>query len=355
MSGAAAVRPGSGSAAVLCGLGTWLPPHAVTNDDLARELDTSDAWIRSRTGIGTRFIAAPSTATSDLAVEAGRRALKSAEADSVDAVVLATTTPDHPCPATAPLVAAQLGLGTVPAFDVGAVCTGFLYALATGAGLIATGTAGSVLVIGADTYSRILDPADRSTRAIFGDGAGAVVLRSGGADEPGALGPPVLGSDGTGSDLITVRSGGSREPLHTAGPIGTGDGGDAGDAARPDPYFRMAGRAVFRNAVERMAEASLMAARRAGWEVADIDRLVAHQANLRILHAVADRMRLPRHRCPVHLDQVGNTAAASIPLALSYAAATGRLTPGHRTLLTAFGGGLTWGACALRWPALTPM
>ncbi|MEU6673223.1 beta-ketoacyl-ACP synthase III [Streptomyces sp. NPDC046925] len=348
----------SAAAAVLCGLGTWLPPHAVTNDDLARELDTSDEWIRSRTGIGTRFIAAPSTATSDLAVEAGRRALKSAESDSVDAVVLATTTPDHPCPATAPLVAAQLGLGTVAAFDVGAVCTGFLYALATGAGLVAAGTAASVLVIGADTYSRILDPADRSTRAIFGDGAGAVVLRSGGADEPGALGTPVLGSDGTGSDLITVRSGGSRAPLHGvgAGAEGAVGAGDAvGQAGHADPYFRMAGKAVFRNAVERMADASLTAARRAGWEVTDIDRLVAHQANLRILHAVADRMRLPRRRCPVHLDQVGNTAAASIPLALAHAAATGHLAPGHRTLLTAFGGGLTWGACALRWPALTPM
>ncbi|WP_151483513.1 beta-ketoacyl-ACP synthase III [Streptomyces albicerus] len=329
--------------AVLCGLGTWLPPHAVTNDDLARELDTSDDWIRSRTGIGTRYVAAPSTATSDLAVEAGRRALKSAGFESVDAVVLATTTPDHPCPATAPLVATQLGLGTVAAFDVGAVCTGFLYALAVGAGLIAAGTAGSVLVIGADMYSSILDPADRSTRAIFGDGAGAVVLRSGGADEPGALGTPVLGSDGTGSDLITIRSGGSREPLGTIG------------AGHPDPYFRMAGKAVFRNAVERMADASLTAARRVGWAADDIDRLVAHQANLRILHAVADRMRLPRHRCPVHLDQVGNTAAASIPLALSHAVTTGRLAPGHRTLLTAFGGGLTWGACAVRWPTITPV
>lgn len=332
----------SADAAVLCGLGTWLPPHAVTNDDLARELDTSDAWIRSRTGIGTRHVADPSTATSDLAVEAGRRALKSAGRESVDAVVLATTTPDHPCPATAPLVAAQLGLGTVAAFDVGAVCTGFLYALATGAGLIAAGTAGSVLVIGADMYSSILDPADRSTRSIFGDGAGAVVLRAGDAEEPGALGTPVLGSDGTGSDLIIVRSGGSREPLRTSA-----EGGG-------DPYFRMAGKSVFRNAVERMADASLTAARRAGWQVDDIDRLVAHQANLRILHAVADRMRLPRDRCPVHLDQVGNTAAASVPLALAHAVGTGGLTPGHRVVLTAFGGGLTWGACAVRWPAITP-
>ncbi|GAA2979981.1 beta-ketoacyl-ACP synthase III [Streptomyces fulvorobeus] len=332
----------SAGAAVLCGLGTWLPPNAVTNDDLARELDTSDEWIRSRTGIGTRYVADPSTATSDLAVEAGRRALKSAGTESVDAVVLATTTPDRLCPATAPLVAAQLGLGTVAAFDVGAVCTGFLYALAAGAGLIAAGTSDSVLVIGADMYSGILDPADRSTRAIFGDGAGAVVLRSGDAGEPGALGRPVLGSDGTGSDLISVRSGGSREPLR------------AHTADEADPYFRMAGKAVFRNAVERMAEVSLTAAQRAGWEIGDIDRLIAHQANLRILHATADRMRLPRHRCPVHLDRVGNTAAASIPLALSHAVTTGELLPGHRTVLTAFGGGLTWGACTLRWPALTP-
>ncbi|MHB9756211.1 beta-ketoacyl-ACP synthase III [Streptomyces sp. BYX5S] len=337
----------TGAAAVLCGLGTWLPPQAVTNDDLARELDTSDEWIRSRTGIGTRRIAAPPLATSDLALEAGRQALKSAGRDTVDAVVLATTTPDRPCPATAPLVAAGLGLGTVAAFDVGAVCTGFLYALAAGAGLIAAGTVGSVLVVGADTYSRILDPADRSTRAIFGDGAGAVVLRSGDPAEFGALGTPVLGSDGTGSELITVRSGGSREPLH---PFGTDTGADG----TADPYFRMAGKAVFRGAVERMADAALTAARGAGWATDDIDRLVAHQANLRILHAVADRMRLPRRRCPVHLDQVGNTAAASIPLALAHATATGALEPGHRTVLTAFGGGLTWGACALRWPALTP-
>ncbi|QDQ09659.1 beta-ketoacyl-ACP synthase III [Streptomyces spectabilis] len=332
----------SGGAAVLCGLGTWLPPHAVTNDDLARELDTSDEWIRSRTGIGTRHVADPSMATSDLAVEAGRRALKSAGRETADAVVLATTTPDHPCPATAPLVADRLGLGTVAAFDVGAVCTGFLYALAAGGGLIAAGTADSVLVIGADVYSSILDPTDRSTRAIFGDGAGAVVLRAGRADEPGALVTPVLGSDGSGSELIIVRAGGSREPLHTLA------------EGRGDPYFRMAGRTVFRTAVERMADASLTAARRAGWTVDDIDRLVAHQANLRILHAVADRMRVPRERCPVHIDQVGNTAAASVPLALAHAVATGRLERGHRTVLTAFGGGLTWGACAVRWPAITP-
>ncbi|KUJ69521.1 3-oxoacyl-ACP synthase [Streptomyces albus subsp. albus] len=328
---------------MLCGLGSWLPPRSVGNDELARELDTSDEWIRSRTGIGNRHVADDATATSDLAVEAGRRALKSAGTQGVDAVVLATTTPDRPCPATAPEVAARLGLGTVPAFDVGAVCTGFLYALAAGSGLIALGTARSVLVIGADKYSGILDPRDRSTRVIFGDGAGAVVLRAGDRAEPGALGPPLLGSDGTGADLVAIRSGGSREPLR------------AGTAAAADPYFRMDGRSVFRRAAERMADTSLAAAERAGWAAGDIDRLVAHQANLRILYAVADRMRLPRERCVVHLDQVGNTAAASVPLALAHAVGAGELATGHRTVLTAFGGGLTWGACALRWPDVLPV
>ncbi|MEU5366086.1 beta-ketoacyl-ACP synthase III [Streptomyces sp. NPDC005925] len=334
-------------AAVVCGLGTHLPPRVVTNAELAREVDTSDEWIRSRTGIGRRHIAENGTATSDLAVEAGQRALKSASASgsavAVDAVIVATTTPDHPCPATAPAVAARLGLGTVPAFDVGAVCTGFLYGLAAGGGLIAAGTAHGVLVIGAETYSSILDPADRSTRAIFGDGAGAVVLRAGEPDEPGALGPLVLGSDGTGSDLIRVPSGGSRDPVRP------------GHADRADPYFRMAGSKVFRNAVERMAEASQEAATRAGWTLQDIDVFVVHQANLRIMNAVADQMRLPRSRFPVHLDRVGNTAAASIPLALADAVTTGALRPGQRTALAAFGGGLTWGAATLTWPDITPV
>ncbi|WP_416971084.1 beta-ketoacyl-ACP synthase III [Streptomyces sp. 4F14] len=326
-------------AAVVCGLGTWVPPYALTNDELATLVDTSDAWIRSRTGIGRRHIADASTATSDLAVEAGGRALKSASGPGgrdVDAVIVATTTPDHPCPATAPLVAARLGLGTVAAFDVAAVCTGFLYGLATGAGLIAAGTAARVLVIGAETFSRILDPADRAARAIFGDGAGAVVLRAGDPAEPGALGTFDLGSDGNGSDLITVRTGGSRHPHPTAG-----------DTA--DPYFRMNGKAVFRGAVERMTESSrrVLAGRRP-------DLVVAHQANLRILHAVADRLGVDRADCYVNLDRVGNTAAASIPLALGDAGRDGALVPGRQVLLTAFGGGLTWGATTLTWPDIEP-
>ncbi|MEV0528248.1 beta-ketoacyl-ACP synthase III [Streptomyces sp. NPDC050439] len=329
-------------ASVLAGLGSWLPAQVVTNDDLGRELDTSDHWIRSRTGIGQRHIAEPGTATSDMAVEAGGRALKSAGREQTDAVVLATTTPDRICPATAPLVASRLGLAPVPAFDVSAVCTGFLYALATARGLIAAGTADSVLVIGADTYSSLLDPRDRSSRAIFGDGAGAVVLRLGSPDEPGALGPTVLASDGSGEDLISVRSGGSREPFRQE------------TAADADPYFRMNGKSVFRNAVERMTHSSRQVAEESGWAVESIDRLVAHQANLRILYAVADQLGLERERCPIHLDRVGNTAAASLPLALADAVNERRLLPGHRTVLTAFGGGLTWGAAALTWPDVQP-
>jgi 3-oxoacyl-[acyl-carrier-protein] synthase-3 len=323
-------------AAILAGLGAWLPPRAVSNDELARELDTSDEWIRRRTGIAQRHIADSGTATSDLAVEAGARALKSADVETVDAVVLATTTPDRRCPATAPLVCARLGLGTVLAFDVAAVCTGFLYGLATGAGLIAAGTAERVMVLGADTFSTILDPEDRSTRAIFGDGAGAVVLRAGDSGELGMLGPFDLGSDGTGSDLIMIPSGGSREP------------------AGRDRYFRMSGQIVFRTAVERMVESTRIVLRRTGWPDELPDLLIAHQANLRILHAVADQLGIGRGRCAINVDRVGNTAAASIPLALADAASAGTLNPGDRILLTAFGGGLSWGSCALRWPAISP-
>ena len=183
-------------AAVVAGVGSWLPARVVTNHDLSAELDTSDEWIRSRTGIAQRHVIDEGMATSDLAVEAGFRALKSAGASDVDAVVVATTTPDRPCPATAPDVAGRLGLGPVPAFDVAAVCSGFVYSLAVASGFIAAGIAERVLVIGADAYSTILDPQDRTTRAVFGDGAGAVVLRAGTADEEGALGPYDLGSDG---------------------------------------------------------------------------------------------------------------------------------------------------------------
>jgi 3-oxoacyl-[acyl-carrier-protein] synthase-3 len=328
-------------AAVLRGLGGYVPPTAVTNAMLAEHLDTTDEWIRTRTGIGRRFVAGPGVSTSDLAVEAGRRALTSAGVSEVDTVVLATSTPDHPCPATAPEVASRLGLGDVAAFDIGAVCTGFVYALATAAGMIAAGISRSALVIGADTFSTILNPTDRTTRAIFGDGAGAVVLRTGTQDEPGALLGFDLGSDGTLAELITVPAGGSAQ--RSSGEPAAGD----------DHYFTMQGKAVFRNAVERMSKSSATLLAQVGWRAEEVDRLVAHQANVRILNAVADDLGLAEHQTVVNLDKVGNTVAASIPLALVDALTTGNLQAGQRVVLTAFGGGLTWGSSALRWPELS--
>ncbi|MEC3977522.1 beta-ketoacyl-ACP synthase III [Amycolatopsis sp. H20-H5] len=339
------VQPGlRDRSAVIAGIGSWLPNHVVTNEDLAAQLDTSDEWIRSRTGIGTRHVIDEGMATSDLAVEAGSRALKSAGCPDVDGVLVATTTPDRPCPATAPDVASRLGLGSVPAFDIAAVCSGFVYGLAVASGLIALGALERVLVIGADAYSTILDPRDRTTRAVFGDGAGAVVLRAGHADEDGALGPFDLGSDGALADLITIPAGGSRQRSSPDRPV-----------EREDVYFQMQGKKVFKNAVARMSESAREVLGRSGWTVEDVDHVVAHQANQRILNAVAAELGVPGERVVSNIERVGNTSAASIPLALVDAARSGALRPGDRVLLTAFGGGLTWGSTTLRWPDVVPL
>lgn len=319
--------------AVLAGIGSWLPPQLVTNEQLEDRLDTTDAWIRSRTGVHRRYIAPDGMETSDLAVGAGARALKSSGDAHVDTVIVATTTPDRPCPGTAPTVAARLGLGHAAAYDVSAVCTGFLYALASAAGLIASGVSRRALVIGAETFSRIVDPDDRTTSVIFGDGAGAVVLRGGDPDEPGALGPCVLGSDGEGRDLITVAPPGPR----------------AAAGAEPS-YFTMQGKRVFWLAVQRMGECAQDVLGQAGWDTADVDHLVSHQANQRITLRLADEIGIPQERSVSNIADVGNTAGASIPLALDQAHAKGTFRTGDRLLLTAFGGGLTWGATALTWP-----
>jgi 3-oxoacyl-[acyl-carrier-protein] synthase-3 len=325
--------------AVVAGLGATVPPHVVTNEMLAARLDTSDEWIHSRTGIRQRHAISPGTATGDLAVTAGERALANAGTSTVDMVVVATATPDRLCPATAPEVASRLGLGPVPAFDVAAVCSGFVYALGVAAGAIAGRLAGSVLVIGADTFTTIVDPSDRTTAAIFGDGAGAVVLRAGVPGEAGGLLAFDLGSDGELADLIAIPAGGSRQ--RSTGP--------AEPAAH---YLAMRGRPVFVNAVRRMAASARAALAGTGWPAAALDWLVGHQANVRILHAVADGLGVPRERAVVNIDRVGNTSAASIPLALADAAAAGDLRAGDRVLLTAFGAGATWGSVTLTWPAL---
>ncbi|GAA1672388.1 beta-ketoacyl-ACP synthase III [Glycomyces endophyticus] len=332
-----------GTAAVLTGLGAHLPPRRVTNADLAERLDTSDEWIASRTGIRERRWADPGVSTGDLATEAGLRALKSAglgDDARIDLVVLATTTPDHPCPATAPEVASRIGLVDAAAYDLAAVCSGFVYALEAASNAIRAGRAANALVIGAETYSTILDHTDRTTAVIFGDGAGAAVLRAGDDTEPGALTGFDLGSDGTRRDCITVPAGGSRQ--RAAG----------GEPAEADRYFQMRGKEVFTAAVAHMTASARAAAARAGWPLGTVAHVVGHQANLRILRAVGEQLGLDPGTVVSNLDRVGNTSAASIPLALADAAAAGRFAAGDRVLLTAFGGGFTWGAAALTWPDL---
>lgn len=321
--------------AVLTGVGAWLPPREVTNHELCARLDSSDEWIRQRIGIRVRRVVDVGTATSDLAVAAGLRAMTSAGVRSVDALLLATTTPDHRCPATAPHVACRLGLGGIAAFDIGAGCSGFLYATAVASGLLHAGTARRVLVIGAETMSTIVNPDDRGTAPIFGDGAGAVVLEAGPVGADGAVGPVAWGSDGERHDAIVIPAGAARLP-HPATP--------------EDRFVRMRGNEVFRQAVRRLGHASRQAADAAGWSLAEVDRLLLHQANGRISHAVGDLLGVPRERMPSNIARVGNTAAASLPLLLAHAVAEGTLSAGHRVLLAAFGSGLAWAATTLVWP-----
>ena len=317
----------------IIGLGSYLPARVVTNDDLAQRLDTSDEWIRTRTGIRDRHYAAPEEATSDLALAAARDALTDAglEAGDVDIVIVATTTPDHPVPATAPLVAARLGLHCT-AFDVNAACSGFVYGLQVGATLAAGGA--TVLLIGAETLTRYVDHDDRSIAVLFGDGAGAVVLRS----QPGArIGPFDLGSDGSELEILWMRAGAAREPFD---PV-----------LHADASSRMAMRGgdVYRHAVARMTASSQAVLAAAGEDIGSVDLVVGHQANRRILEAVGQRLGVPEGRSHLTVDRHGNTSAASIPLALADARDRGLLRSGDRVLLTAFGGGLTWGSCLLTW------
>ncbi|GAA2512195.1 beta-ketoacyl-ACP synthase III [Actinocorallia cavernae] len=331
--------------AVITGIGACLPPRVVDNDTVIARggLRTDDTWIRERTGIARRRHADAGTSTGDLAVGAGRAALASAGDRRPQMLLLATGTPDHPCPATAPAVAHRLGLDGIPAFDLSAVCSGFLYALAMATALIRAGTCATVLVIASDTYTTIVNPLDRETAPIFGDGAGAVLVTAGHAAEPGAVGALDLGSDGSGGDLITIPYGGSRHPRRLPGTDPDGH------------YFRMRGRAVYAHAVRRMTRSADSALRGAGWAPETVRAFVGHQANQRILDSVADRLGIaPAHRFG-NIAELGNTAAASIPLVLADPSVHKRVEPGARTLLTAFGGGLTWASAALNWPDVTPM
>ncbi|MET9588413.1 beta-ketoacyl-ACP synthase 3 [Streptomyces sp. NPDC006539] len=332
------------STAVVAGIGACLPDHVVDNDAVIARgaLRTGDTWIRERTGIARRRHADPGTSTGDLALGAGQAALASAGGLRPDMLLLATSTPDYSCPATAPSVAHRLGLGSIPAFDVSAVCSGFLYALACATALIRGGACSNPLVIAADTYTTIVNPADRATAPIFGDGAGAVLLRAGTPDEAGAIIATDLGADGGNQDLIIVPGGGSRHPRHLPAPA-------------PDAhYFHMQGRVVYAHAVRRMTQSANAVLEQADWTPQSVRAFIGHQANQRILDSVADRLDIaPSHRYG-NIHDLGNTAAASIPLVLADPAVHQSVAPGQRTLLTAFGGGLTWASVALNWPSVTP-
>src|SRR5215813_4073475 len=318
----------------IAGCGAYLPERVVTNLELAARLDTSDEWIRQRTGIGERRVAAAGELTSDLAVRAGERALANAGVcpSDLDLLVVATATPDNTFPATAAKVQAQLGMTRGAAFDVQAVCAGFIFALSVADNALRVGQARTALVIGAETFSRILDWNDRSTCVLFGDGAGAVVLRAGegngNAGDRGVL-TTHLYSDGQYYKLLYV------------------DGGPS--ASQTTGHVRMEGREVFRHAVVKMGEAVDAAIAAMGIEGRDVDWLVPHQANLRIIDSMGQRLHLPAEKVIVTVDRHANTSAASIPLALAEATGDGRIQPGHLVLLEAMGGGFTWGSALLRW------
>ena len=322
------------SRSVVLGCGGYLPKKILTNDDLARMVDTSDEWIQQRTGIRERHIAAEGELTSDLAVNAARVALASAGLASgdIDMIVMATATPDNTFPAAAVTVQEKLGITRGAAFDVQAVCSGFIYGLATADAMLRTGHAERALVIGAETFSRILDWTDRSTCVLFGDGAGAVVL--GQSDQPGGRGDrglltAHLRSDGRYKDKLYVDG----------GPSSTGTVG----------HLRMEGREVYKHAVAKIGDVIEDAFAATGFTAADIDWFVPHQANVRIIDSTARKFGIPSERVIRTVDRHGNTSAASIPLALAEASADGRIKRGDLLLLEAMGGGFTWGSAILRW------
>lgn len=314
--------------------GAYLPQKIVTNDDLARQLDTSDQWIRERTGILQRHIAADDELTSDLGLAAARHALERAEleAKDIDLIILATATPDHTFPATATTIQAQLGIYHGAAFDLQAVCSGFVYALATADSLLKSGQYKRALVIGAETFSRILDWEDRATCVLFGDGAGAVVLEaqagSASVNDRGII-TSFLRSDGRYKDKLYV------------------DGGPS--VSRHVGYLRMNGREVFKHAVTNIASAIQETLKQAEVSVEDVDWFVPHQANERILKSTAKKIGLSHDKIVVTIEQHANTSAASIPLALDAAFVDGRLKEDDLVLIEAMGGGFTWGACLVKW------
>jgi 3-oxoacyl-[acyl-carrier-protein] synthase-3 len=319
------------------GIGRCLPEQVVTNADLEARLDTTDEWIRTRTGIRERRVARADQATSDLAVPAARQALASAGVapEDVDLIICCTATPDHLFPATACLIQDALGCRRAAAFDLSAACSGFIYGLATANAFIASGAHRTVLVCGAETLTKILDWTDRSSAVLLGDGAGAALLQPA---EPGyGILSTYLGADGAGGPLVQQPAGGSRQPA------------SAETVAARLHTFRQNGREVYRFATQIMGDAADAALGLAGLRAGDVDWLVPHQANLRIIESAARRFGFPMDRVWVNIDRYGNMSTACIPVALSEAAEQGKLRRGQTVLAVAFGAGLTWGAVTMRW------
>jgi len=329
--GACAGRPVS-----ITGLGCYAPERVLSNDDLARMVDTSDEWIQTRTGIKERRIAAPEQATSDLCLPAAEAALRDAgvQAIDLDLVIVTTITADMLFPSTAALVADRLGASNAAAYDLSAGCTGFVYGLVQGYAAITAGLARQVLVIGADTISRIVDWSDRATCVLFGDGAGAVVLEP---VESGGFHAFELGADGAGGMELYMPSGGSRRPA------------SAETVAAGEHFVRMNGREVYKFATRVLLSSARAALEVSGKSIRDIDLYVPHQANLRIIEHAAKKLEIEEERVFVNVDRYGNTSSASIPLALGDARAEGRLKDGTLVLMTGMGSGLTWGSSVITW------
>ncbi len=314
----------------IIGTGSYLPEKVLTNKDLAASVDTSDEWIQQRTGIRERHIAADGENSSDLALQASRRALEMAgiPAEKLDLIIVATTTPDMVFPGTACILQAKLGIKNMPAFDLQAVCSGFVYALATADQFMRSGQYEHILVVGAEVYSRILDWEDRGTCVLFGDGAGAVVLKR--SSEPGILASR-LHADGSHAGILSVP------------------GSVSGGKISGRPLLQMEGGAVFKFAVRVLEEVALETLTAAGLQKTDVDWLIPHQANIRIIQSTAKKLGLSMERVIVTVDRHANTSAASVPLALDEAVRDGRIRPGHHVLLEGVGGGFTWGAVLLKW------
>jgi 3-oxoacyl-[acyl-carrier-protein] synthase-3 len=323
----------------LTGWGRYAPAQVLTNADLERMVDTNDEWIVSRTGIRERHVAAAHETTASMAAVAGLRAIRTAglEPDDIDLIILATLTPDYWMPSTAALVKEAIGNAKAAAFDVAAACSGFVYAYATATAYITAGMARHALVIGAELMTRFLDYSDRATCILFGDGAGAVVLSA--SDEATATAGIELTTEPQGAYMIWLPAGGSKSPP------------SAETIARGEHKLRMEGRETYRFATRTLASTALAAVDKAGWEPGDVDLIVPHQANIRIIEAVAKALGLPMDKMFVNLDRYGNTSAASVPIALAEAVNEGRVAVGDKLVFVAFGAGFTSGAVAMEWTA----